>query len=139
MKIYSSSRNRYITVSKSELEEQLKAVFRGSLTDPDFDPVKEFDLNIDIYEDQGGVVVEVAAEYYFDHKAFMDYSEYKSLIDEFGGDLMSSDEFYARQANKKTMEEKMTEVLRSYNPDWYFELYDACHIQAFLDDCNLVA
>lgn len=128
------------TVSASKLEKELTDTFNKYMcSDEEFDAADQYFLNIDIHQEDQYVVVSVEAETYFDTVEHMSYGEYKSLMTEFGytDNLMSKDEYYDSIRNTKTLEEEMTDVLKKYNPDWYFELYNATKIAAYLDDCIL--
>ena len=128
------------TVSASKLEKELTDTFNKYMcSDEEFDAADQYFLNIDIHQENQYVVVSVEAETYFDTVEHMSYGEYKSLMTEFGytDNLMSKDEYYDSIRNTKTLEEEMTDVLKKYNPDWYFELYNATKIAAYLDDCIL--
>lgn len=125
-------------VSASKLEKELTDVFNKSMgSDGDFDAADQYFLNINISQKDQYVYVEVEAETYFDQNEKMSYGEYKSLMQEFGYEYMSRDEYFDSLRNTKTLEEEMTDVLKKYNPDWYFELYNATKIAAYLDDCIL--
>ncbi len=144
MKIYASMGGKTI-VSKSKLEQQFTEVFRkhmGDYLDPDGgNSAEDYMLRIDIGEDSGAVKVDIEAETYFDQNEMMDYSEYRSIMIYDCGmspsEIKSKDEYYADMYKEPTLEDAMTAVLKSYNPNWYFELYNACRIQAWLDECIL--
>lgn len=132
-----------IVISKSKLTQQFIDTFNEAMgggidgSSPDL----EYYLSISIVPavpDEDGAMVDIEAETYFDQNETMDYYEYKSLVEEFGdGKIMSKDEYYQDMYNQPTLVDKMNKVIQAYNPDWYFELYDACHIQAYLDNCIL--
>lgn len=128
------------TVSKSQLEKELTDTFNKYMcSDEEFDAADQYFLNIDIHQEDQRVVVSVEAETYFDTVEHMSYGEYKSLMAEFGYayNLMSKDEYYDSIRNTKTLEDEMDTVLKKYNPSWYFELWNATEIRAYLDDCIL--
>ena len=145
MRIY-ASRGGKTVVSKSKLEQQFTDAFRngmGDYLDPDGgDSAKDYMLRIDIHEDeQGRVIVDIEAEIYFDHNEMMDYSEYRDIMKYDCGlpndQIMSKSEYYESMRNTPTLKDEMNKILKSYNPNWYFELYNACRIQAWLEDCIL--
>lgn len=128
------------TVSKSQLEKELTDTFNKYMcSDEEFDAADQYFLNIDIHQEDQYVVVSVEAETYFDIVEHMSYGEYKSLMAEFGytDNLMSKDEYYDSIRNTKTLEDEMDIVLKKYNSSWYFELWNATEIRAYLDDCIL--
>lgn len=131
------------SISKSKLKDQIIKTFNkhmgGDLEEnPKYAPNEEYMLNISIKEDGDYIMVDIEAETYFDQNATMSYWEYKSLMEEFGtGKLMTKDEYYDQMSNTPTLVDDFDKLIKSYNPDWYFELYDACHIQACLDNCKL--
>lgn len=141
----SSGSTNKIILSKSELTQQFTDVFNqaeGGVSD-EFNPAEELFLRIDIAQDGDGVMVDIEAETYFDQNNILDYDEYRDImIYDCGLDpseIQTRSEYYQDKYNAPTLETKMNEVLKQYNPDWYFELYDACHIQAYLDNCILEA
>lgn len=106
----------------------------------DFNPAKDYYLRIDINQDGDGVMVDIEAETDFDaNEVFMDYYEYKSIMEEIGQPFQSKSDYYDEFYNQPTLENKMDEVIQAYNPEWYFELYNACRIQAYLDGAVLEA
>jgi len=134
------------TISKSRLEAYLTDAFNKAMgaeleevagIESKYTPAEDYLLRIDITQEGNGVKVEMEAETYFDHNDFIDYGEYKSIMREFGETPMSKDEYYQMMYNAPTLEDKMNEVIKAYNPNWYFELYNACRIDAYLDDCKL--
>lgn len=138
MRIYANSYSE-IVLSESKLREQfIEAIekYAGCSADDCF-------TNIKIQEDQGGVAVDIEAEIYFDqqNEVMMDYGEYRDcMIYDCGlspDQIQTRSEFYESLRNQPTLVDKMDEILKQYNPDWYFELYDACHIQAYLDNAVL--
>lgn len=138
MRIYANSYGE-IVLSESKLREQfIEAIenYAGCSADDCF-------TNIKIQEDQGGVTVDIEAEIYFDQNETMDYDEYRNcMIYDCGlspDQIQTRSEFYEDQRNQPTLVDKMDKIIQQYNPDWHFELYDACHIQAYLDNAVLEA
>jgi len=140
MRIYANSYGE-IVLSESKLRDQFTEAienYAGCSADDCF-------TNIKIQEDQSGVTVDIEAEIYFDqqNEVMMDYDEYRDcMIYDCGlspDQIQTRSEFYESLRNQPTLVDKMDEILKQYNPDWYFELYDACHIQAYLDNCILEA
>ena len=120
-------------VSKSELRQQFIDAFEVSGCSAD-----DCLANIKIQQEPDGVMVDIEAEVYFDqNEVLLDYSEYKSIMEEVGQSILSKSEYYNSMRNQPTLVDKMDAVIQQYNPDWYFELYNACHIQAYLDNCIL--
>lgn len=125
---------------KAQLIQQLTDAFNNHFggVSADFNPAEDYYLRIDINQDGNGVMVDIEAETDFDaNEVFMDYYEYKSIMDEIGQPAMSKDEYYQDLYAQPTLEEKMNKIIQAYNPEWYFELYNACRIQAYLDDAVL--
>ena len=143
-KYIKSSNSSPIVLSKSELTQQFTDVFNKAMGG-DYDisskPSDEYFLRIDINQDDDGVMVDIEAETYFDsNENTLSYSEYRSIMEELGEtNIQSRSEYYQSMQESKTLVEKMDEVIKAYNPDWYFELYDACRIQAYLDNAVLEA
>lgn len=141
-----------IILSKSELTQQITNTFNkffgGVSVEDNFNPAEDYCLRIDIHEEECGsvsapyncVVIDIEAETYFDeNEVLMDYSEYKSIMEEIGQPAMSRSEYYRDLSNRATLEDKMNEVVKAYNPEWYFELWNATRIQAYLDNAVLEA
>ena len=142
--IAASSNPGSITLSKSELTQQFTDVFNkamGGDYDETSNPADNYFLRIDINQDGDGVMVDIEAETYFDNSETpISYSEYKSIMEEIGEtNIQSKAEFYQSMHERETLVEKMDKVIKAYNPDWYFELYNACRSQAYLDNAVLEA
>lgn len=128
-----------IIVSESELKQQ----FIDAIEKHSGCSIDDCFANIDITEDQGGVMIDIEAEIYFDQNEVMNYDEYRDcMIYDFGlspDQIQTRSEFYEDQRNQPTLVEIMDNIIKAYNPNWYFELYNACRIQAWLDNCILEA
>ena len=148
--VSASSEPNKIILSKSELTQQITDTFNkffgGVSVEDNYNPAKDYFLRIDIHEEESGsisapyncVVIDIEAETYFDeNEVLMDYSEYKSIMEEVGQPAMSRSEYYSDLSNRPTLKDKMNEVIKAYNSEWYFELYNACRIQAYLDNAVL--
>lgn len=141
MKIYANTSGQ-ITLSKSELTQQFTDAFNNHFggVSADFNPAEDYYLRIDINPDGDGVMVDIEAETDFDaNEVLMDYYEYKSIMEEVGQPFQSKSDYYDEFYNQPTLIDKMNEVIQAYNPEWYFELYNACRIQAYLDGAVLEA
>ena len=153
-KYIKSSNSSPIVLSKSALTQQFTDVFNkamgGDYIEPsDPRPADEYMLRIDIHEEECGsvtapyncVVIDIEAETYFDEREIpIDYSEYLSIMNELGEtNIQTKSEFYQDMYNRETLEDKMNAVIKAYNPEWYFELWNACRIQAYLDNAVLEA
>lgn len=135
MKIYANTSG--ITLSKSELTKAFTEAFNTYMGEGAAD---DYFLRLDIYQDGDGVMVDIEAETTFDENDNgLTYDEYVSIMKEVGQQPMSISEFYQEMADQPTLEERMDSILKTYNPEWYFELYNACRIQAYLDNAILVA
>ena len=142
--VTASYKGNKIVLSKSRLTQQFTDAFNktmGGELNEGSDPASEYLLRIDIKQDGDAVVVDIEAETYFDAtETPLDYSEYRAIMREFGEtNIQTKDEYYQSMWNRETLENAMDKVIKSYNPDWYFELYNACRIQAYLDDAVLKA
>lgn len=138
--VSASTEPNKIILSKSALEQQFTDTFNQAMgQDSDFNPATELFLRIDINPDDNGILVDIEAETYFDETTSLSYNDYYDLMLEFDQPAMSEAEYYDSKANDTTLVDKMTEVIKAYNPEWYFELYNACRIQAYLDNAVLEA
>ena len=136
--ISASSNNGAIVLNKDTLTRQFTDVFNKAMGGDT--SAEAYFLRIDIKEEFDGVLVDIEAETYFDeNENLLDYEEYRSIMDEVGKPAMSRSEYYQSMNDRETLEEKMDKVIKAYNPDWYFELYNACRIQAYLDNAVLEA
>lgn len=133
-KYIKSSNSSPIVLSKSTLEQQFTDTFNQAKGQ---DAAAEFFLRIDINKDGDGVFVDIEAETYFDETTSLSYEDYYELMLEFDQPAMSETEYYQSKADNDTLVDKMDAVIQAYNPDWYFELYNACRIQAYLDNAIL--
>ena len=123
-----------IVVSESELRQQLTDVFSRFIGDSS---PEDYFFRID-FSDEGNnwIRLEVAAEIDFDYVEHLDYWEYDSLMQEFGYPSMSKEDYFNQQL-PETLIERMNKVLKTYNPSWYFDMYDSCTIVAGLGNCIL--
>lgn len=141
MKIYANTSGD-ITLSKSELTQQFTDAFNSHFggISKDFNPAKDYYLRIDINQNGDGVMVDIEAETYFDeNEVLMDYYEYKSIMDEVGQPFQSKSDYYDEFYNQPTLIDKMDDIIKAYNSGWYFEPWNACRIQAYLDGAVLEA
>lgn len=144
MKIYANmlgGADDLIIVSESELRQQLTDVFTRFIGtgDTNLASPEDYFFRID-FSDEGNnwIRLEVAAEIDFDYVEHLDYWEYSSLMEEFGFSPMSKEDYF-NQKSPETLIERMNKVLKTYNPSWYFDMYDSCTIVAGLDNCILEA
>lgn len=140
--ISASSNNGAIVLNKDTLIKQFTDVFNkamGGDYDETSNPSDEYLLRIDINQDGDGVMVDIEAETYFDNSETpLSYSEYKSIMEEIGEtNIQSKSEYYQSMHERETLVEKMDKVIKAYNPNWYFEMWNACRIQAYLDNAVL--
>lgn len=133
---------------KAELIQQFTDVFNQHFggVNADFNPAEDYCLRIDIHEEECGsvsvpyncVVIDIEAETYFDeNEVLMDYYEYKSIMEEVGQPFQSKSDYYDEFYNQPTLIDKMDDIIKAYNSGWYFEPWNACRIQAYLDGAVL--
>jgi len=131
-----------IVISKSQLEKELTDTFNKHFG-YDYEelygqlPSDDYMLRVDIGKEDENIKVSMEAEAYFDENDFIDYGEYKSISRELGETPMSKEEYYRMMYDTPTLKDKMNEVLKKYNREWYFELWNPTKIDAWLDNCIL--